>query len=139
MITLTFDGGAAPNPGKGYGSYRAVSNTNPPFEVSGSRIQFGEHLTNNQAEYMALRAGLERVVRTLSNGFYGDQFPKASECRLLIYGDSRLVIKQVAGKYKIKVPHLKELREQVMGYLACFKSWQAHWHGRSKSVSLFGH
>ncbi len=56
--------------------------------------------TNNQAEYRAIIAALE----------------KASELGVRhadIYSDSELVVKQINGKYRVKKPALKPLHQQV--------------------------
>src|SRR3954447_18064662 len=86
--TLTFDGGADPNPGKAYGSYHI--RTRAGRERLESRIQFGDNMTNNQAEYSALLYGLRDLVRTI------EKAGKPPENYAVdIYGDSTLVIKQL--------------------------------------------
>lgn len=141
-ITLTFDGGAGPtNPGKGYGSFLAQG-TGPDgsvFEVRGSRIQFGEPLTSNQAEWMSLINGLKHALVALRGEHYGAKFPKPESCRLIIRGDSKLVIQQVKKRWKCKVAHLKELQAKADWLLTQFGAFEAHWHPREKSVELFGH
>ena len=57
-------------------------------------------MTNNQAEYHALIEGLKAVK---------DWKPD----RLEILLDSKLIVEQVNGKYKIKDPQLQELHAQV--------------------------
>ncbi len=63
--------------------------------------------TNNVAEYQALLAGVEAAR----------PFPAR---RLLVYGDSALVIQQLRGRWKVKAPHLVPLvrsaREALRGY-----------------------
>jgi ribonuclease HI len=66
--------------------------------------------TNNQAEYRALLEGL-KAVRAWN--------PDRLEMRL----DSKLVVEQVKGVYKVKEPQLKELHEQVKSLLAEFGDW----------------
>lgn len=56
--------------------------------------------TNNIAEYRALIRGLELVAKFN---------PNVVVCHL----DSELVVKQVKGEYKVKMPHLVPLVDQV--------------------------
>ena len=67
--------------------------------------------TNNQAEYLALIDGL-KAVRAWK--------PDRLEIRL----DSKLVVEQVKGLYRVKEPQLKELHERVRGLLGEFGDWE---------------
>lgn len=137
-ITLTFDGGAAPNPGKGYGSYLVEGDAG--FKLEGSRVQFGEPLTSNQAEWLSLISALKRTLVALKGDHYGTSLDTTPfGCRLLICSDSRLVLWQLTRRYKCKVAHLLELRQKADDLLAEFGGWQTQWHPREKSVALFGH
>lgn len=59
--------------------------------------------TNNQAEYKALICGLKHC-----RDFSSEQI----QC----FSDSRLVIEQVRGKWRVKKKHLKELCTKVKGF-----------------------
>ena len=61
-------------------------------------------MTNNQAEYSALIEGLKTAREWKPD-------------RLEIYLDSKLVVEQVKGQYKIKEPELQRLHAQVMRLL----------------------
>jgi ribonuclease HI len=63
--------------------------------------------TNNQAEYQALIDGLKAVM---------DWKPD----RLEVYLDSKLVVEQVNGKWRVKEPELKELHKQATELLKQF-------------------
>ena len=63
--------------------------------------------TNNQAEYQALIDGLKAVI-----GWKPD--------RLEVYLDSKLVVEQVNGRWKVKEPELKELHRQATELLRPF-------------------
>ncbi|MDQ6720412.1 MAG: ribonuclease HI family protein [Candidatus Dormibacteraeota bacterium] len=63
--------------------------------------------TNNEAEYQALIDGLKAVA---------DWKPD----RLEVYLDSKLVVEQLAGKYKVKKPHLERLHRQAAEFLKQF-------------------
>jgi len=56
--------------------------------------------TNNQAEYIAIIAALERAIRL-----------GASEVKVSM--DSQLVVRQISGEYRVKKPALKLLYQQV--------------------------
>ena len=60
--------------------------------------------TNNVAEYEALIHGLEIFSQI-----------EVECCKLHIYGDSKLVINQVFGKWKVNLPHLKLLNNVAEG------------------------
>ena len=63
--------------------------------------------TNNQAEYQALIDGLKAVM---------DWKPD----RLEVYLDSKLVVEQVNGKWRVKEPDLKDLHKQATELLKQF-------------------
>lgn len=130
--TLTFDGGADPNPGRGYGSY--LLRTRAGRERLQSRIQFGDNLTNNQTEYMALLFGLRDLIETIEKA--GKQPEKYT---VDIWGDSSLVIKQLKGEWQVKDAKMRPLFEQTGQALRRFKKARLNWHDRSNSVRLLGH
>lgn len=63
--------------------------------------------TNNEAEYQALIDGLKAVAEWNPD-------------RLEIYLDSKLVVEQVSGAYRVKKPELKPLYQQVKVLLGGF-------------------
>lgn len=103
-VTLYTDGGARGNPG--------------PAGIGGVILQGGEVLeefsafigeaTNNQAEYSALLAGLDRAR-------------KYSETTVRAVLDSELVVKQLNGEYKVKSQQLQKLFHQVRSLERHFK------------------
>lgn len=129
---LTFDGGADPNPGRGYGSYHL--RTRAGRERLESRIQFGDNITNNQAEYLALLHGLRDLLETIERA--GKQ---PANYTVDIYGDSQLVIKQLRGEYKVKDEKMLPLYRDVSAALRRFKQTRVNWHDRFNSVKLLGH
>ena len=129
---LTFDGGADPNPGKAYGSYHLK--TRAGRERLESRIQFGNQMTNNQAEYLALLHGLRDLVATIEKaGKRPDQYT------VDIWGDSSLVIKQLRGEWQVKDAKMRPLYDETLQNLRRFKKTRLNWHDRSNSVRLLGH
>ncbi len=77
-------------------------------DEEGTRLRtfhrFIGHATNNQAEYHALIDGLKAIA---------DWKPD----HLDVYLDSKLVVEQVNGKWRVKEPELKELHRQVVELL----------------------
>lgn len=55
--------------------------------------------TNNQAEYIALVAGV----------FFAREFMKPND-KLAVYADSQLVVRQMSGQYRVKDTELKKLQ-----------------------------
>jgi len=67
--------------------------------------------TNNASEYKALIFALEKVKRL-------------NPSRLKIHSDSKIVVNQVKGMYKVKNPVLIELYWEAFNLLKNFKSWE---------------
>ncbi len=61
-IAIIFDGGSKGNPGYGYGSY-ALRWPGQAQQIV--QLQFGDNVTNNEAEYDTLLAALEAVLKRL--------------------------------------------------------------------------
>ncbi len=105
MITINFDGLCYPrNPGgvAAYG-YLVYRDGKPIWRGFGS-VGEGKGMTNNVAEYEALMAAAQWLV------------DEEIDEKILIKGDSELVIKQMNGQYKVSsatskkyVPEIKRL------------------------------
>ncbi len=126
-IEVMFDGGADPNPGQGYGSYRLIVNGSAR---SIKRVTFPGRITNNEAEYNTLIAALEDI-----HAHSRDLNRTAVE----IKGDSSLVINQINGTWKAKDPRMAALRNRALLLLNPLGRWSATWHDRSNSVRVLGH
>ncbi|MEH0544003.1 bifunctional RNase H/acid phosphatase [Streptomyces sp. B21-105] len=93
------DGGSRGNPGPaGYGSVVIDATTG---ETLAERAEFIGVATNNVAEYRGLLAGL-RAARELD--------PSA---RVRVRMDSKLVVEQMSGRWKIKHPDMKPLAAEA--------------------------
>lgn len=131
--TLIFDGGSLGNPGRGYGSYRVKRNGDGKQKVR--RLEFGDHVTNNVAEYRALIAGLEDVAAMVKDAGKG-----TGDYSVQVLGDSKLVVEQVAGRWKVRAAGLKQLRDRAAALLASFgRESGIQWQPRSASVRALGH
>jgi ribonuclease HI len=130
-IQIIFDGGSRGNPGQGYGSYALRWPGSPEQKI---RLQFGNQVTNNEAEYDTLIAALEGVIKRLR-----DSGADPATARLDVRGDSLLVINQVLGKWQAKEERLQVRRDRIRQLLKAFGGWQLHHHGRANSVEVLGH
>jgi len=127
--SLVFDGGSLGNPGRGYGSYQIVDAGGAV--VAQERLEFGDRITNNGAEFRTLIAALEHLLRL------GDD--DARRGTLAVRGDSQLVIHGITGQWKIKHADLKPLRDRAVALLSEFGARDIAWHGRDESVRALGH
>lgn len=98
-LIIEADGGSRGNPGLA-GSGACVINADTG-EVLLEISRFIGIATNNVAEYLALIAGLEGA------------FGLNPEARVLVRMDSKLVIEQMAGRWKIKHPDMLQLGARV--------------------------
>jgi len=106
IITYT-DGGSRGNPGPGaIGVVILDGKTNEKLFEWG---KFIGHVTNNQAEYSALIAALEKAVEM-----------KVNEVKCLL--DSELVVKQLNKEYRVKDPNISELYQRVVILTKSFKN-----------------
>ena len=103
-ITLQFDGGSRGNPGPaGIGVVLTTDDGTPIFTLG----RFIGRCTNNVAEYTALITGLEEAQ-------------KLGVKRLVIRGDSELIIKQMKGEYRVKHPDMKVLFDKAKALITRF-------------------
>ena len=98
--TLNFDGSARPNPGHAGWGFVLVDDYGT--EIARESGFLGYHNTNNQAEWEGLIQGMEAATR------HGIR-------RLLVKGDSELVIKQMEGEMRVHNPQLKLLHNRAKG------------------------
>src|SRR5215207_11571468 len=92
-ITIRFDGGSRGNPGPaGIGVVLSAKDDTPLVTLG----RFIGRATNNVAEYKALITGLEKAKELGAK-------------KLIIRGDSELIIKQMKGEYRVKHPDMKAL------------------------------
>lgn len=108
QFTLYADGGARGNPGPA-GSGAVV------FDTTGKRVvEVADYIgetTNNVAEYEAVLRGLRALRAAFPEGYF-------TQMSLLIRMDSKLVIEQLKGNYKVKHPNLVPRYLEVKNELA---------------------
>lgn len=103
---LQFDGGAVPNPGEGCGA-AVIFSPEPRVSVFKGGTYL-EKATNNQAEYIGLLFGLQTAV-------------KMGITRIIIEGDSQLVVFQVSRKWNVNNEHLKMYHTNIQTLLSNFE------------------
>jgi ribonuclease HI len=106
-VVVNVDGGSRGNPGPA--AIAAVA-TDPSGEVLAERAETIGRATNNVAEYRALLLGAE-LARELG----ADQVE--------FVGDSKLIVEQVRGNWKIKQEHLRPLRAEAVRALEGLPKW----------------
>ncbi len=107
-LILMTDGAARGNPGEaGIG----VVLQTPDGEIVYRFYQYIGIQTNNVAEYIALKTGLQHALQ---------HHPKELEIRL----DSELVVKQIRGEYKTKNARLREIQEEIFRMLERIPKWE---------------
>ena len=101
-VVLYFDGCSKGNPGQS-GCGAIIKMNNVPIW---SNSEYLSITTNNVAEYKGLILGLKECS-------------KSKYSKIIVKGDSSLVIHQMTGKYKIKAQHLillnNEAKELIKG------------------------
>ncbi|HPS76812.1 MAG TPA: ribonuclease HI family protein [Thermoanaerobaculaceae bacterium] len=101
--TASVDGGSRGNPGEaGCGFVLEMG------EVVEEHFVYLGRTTNNVAEYAGLLGAMERAL-------------ELGVEELVVKADSELLVKQLAGVYKVKAPHLQPLWAQAKRHSARFK------------------
>ena len=117
-ITLEFDGGSRGNPGPaGVGIVLRAEDKTPIVTLG----RFIGRCTNNVAEYRALITGLEEAKK------FGAK-------KLIIRGDSELIIRQMTGQYRVKHPDLQPLHAKAQDLLHAFDSAKIEHNLRHKNT-----
>lgn len=117
-LTLQFDGGSRGNPGPaGIGIVLYSEDHTPIFTLG----RFIGRATNNVAEYKALITGLDEAL-------------KLGAKRILVLGDSELIIKQMKGQYRVKSPDLQPLFEEAQHLIRQFQQAKLDHNYREKNA-----
>jgi ribonuclease HI len=85
---------------------------------------FSDNATNNVAEYRGFIKALEWLLE--KNNYKNNQ-------KIIIIGDSQLVISQINGKYKVRAVKIIPLYQKVKSLLSKFKDIKIEWIPRDKN------
>src|SRR3954469_1170770 len=117
-VTLEFDGGSRGNPGPaGIGVVVRAADGTPVVTLG----RFIGRATNNAAEYRALITAMDEALRLGAK-------------RIVIRGDSELVVRQMLGQYRVKHPDLKPLYEEAQDLFAQFDEARIEHNLRHKNA-----
>ena len=117
VLTLQFDGGSRGNPGPaGIGVVVAAADGTTLVTLG----RFIGRATNNVAEYRALITSMEEAL-------------KLGAKRVVIRGDSELIIKQMKGEYRVKNPDMKVLYDQARAVIGKFEQAKIEHNLRHKN------
>jgi len=117
-VVIEADGGSRGNPGPaGYGA--VVLSADRSTVLAESKQAIGR-ATNNVAEYRGLIAGLDEAVKLGATG-------------AAVFMDSKLVVEQMSGRWKVKHPDLVELHAQARRLASRFNRISYQWIPRARN------
>jgi len=112
MTNVYFDGASRGNPGKGaWGFY---------IDDKSFGAAVLDHCTNNQAEYLGALEALKYCVKNDIKS-------------VVLHGDSKLVINQLNGVWKVKNEVLQEIFIKCKKLISKLESFKAVWIPRSEN------
>ena len=118
-VVVEADGGSRGNPGPaGFG---CVVFSADRATVLAEHKQFIGQTTNNVAEYRGLIAGLEEARRLGAD-------------EVAVSMDSKLVVEQMSGRWKVKHPGLAELHQQARALASTFDGVTFDWIPRERNA-----
>lgn len=132
ILTIYCDGGAIPNPGQGYGSYKVIDQTGRSRSVE--RHSFQGTMTNNEAEWHILLKVLSDIHERLKKNNISSRI-----VTLEIKSDSQLVVNMVSGLWSGSDPRMLSLCNQVKAQLSLFQAFSITHVKRDVMVDIFGH
>ncbi len=116
-LTIFTDGAARGNPGPA--AIGCVIKDEQGNAVAGISRCLGT-TTNNQAEYRAIIAALEKGISLGAR-------------QVVLYSDSELVVKQINGRYKIKHAALRPLYSEVVRLAGALESFKISYIPRERN------
>ncbi len=117
-IVIYTDGGARGNPGPAAAGFVIYVDGNA---IEGKKY-LGERQTNNWAEYEAVSLALEKAVESGLSGR-----------NVTVRMDSKLVVEQISGNWKIKEITLKPQAAKAHVLLKEFKTWRFEYVPREQN------
>jgi ribonuclease HI len=122
-VRVHFDGACEPPKGGGLATYGfTIEGPELEHEEFGLAVPPGsERATNNVAEYVGAIRALEFLV---SVGYRGP---------VLVFGDSQLVVRQLAGEYEVRADHLRPYFEHLKALVDRLGEVQFAWVPREEN------
>jgi ribonuclease HI len=117
-LTLEFDGGSRGNPG--FAGIGVVIRAEDGQELVTLGRPIGR-ATNNVAEYRALIVALQKAL-------------ELGATKIIVRGDSELIIKQMRGEYRVKHPDLRPLHDEAKGLYHRFREARLEHNLRHKNA-----
>lgn len=108
-LQIFTDGGSRGNPGPAGAGVVIKRKSGEEFKIVGEYKKFLGTATNNQAEYEAAILALEKAH-------------ELGGTELMFYADSKLLVEQLKGNYRVKNPGLAKLFVRVHNLRLNFKS-----------------
>ncbi len=105
-IKIYTDGASRNNPGESASGYLIINNNEEILECFYNGIK-----TNNEAEYIAVILAMKKLISL-----------KEEKNNLVFFSDSKLMVNQLCGRYKIKKPELIKLNETALSLSKKFQS-----------------
>jgi ribonuclease HI len=121
-IVAYFDGAATPNPGGMTVKFCVFDQHGNLLDKAVTPVGLG---SNNLAEYLSLIALLNCLE-------------KIGADEVTIRGDSRLIIEQVSGRWKVKEESFKPLCKKARGILEKYTGWKLQWCPREENLADWG-
>ncbi len=106
-LIIYTDGACRGNPGKASYGFTVSDGQGKLIYQEGKYIGI---TTNNVAEYTAVLESLKWIKENMENN-----------PGLEYYADSKLVVEQLSGRFKVKSPHLKLIIEKIRGLALGFE------------------
>ena len=128
MVKFWVDGsvlGKNPSPIGVYWSVYRSTNVHEGVVIERERSE--EYHTNNEAEWLALRAALN-YAHLHYEGW-----------RVRIYSDSMLIVKQFSGKWRSRIFRLHKLLHECRRLAEGFKECKVEWRPREEMLERLGH
>jgi ribonuclease HI len=108
MLQIYTDGASRGNPGESASGYRFIDASR---KLLHQRVVYNGVCTNNVAEYKA-------IISALKDAF------KMGYKEIVLHSDSKLVVNQICGSYKIKDSKMKKLNGEAAALLSGFGKWE---------------
>ena len=117
LVAFT-DGACEPNPGHGAAAYILRDSAGGQLEARG--FYLGDNTTNNVAEFEGVARAAEAAARHHAT-------------RLTIYSDSRMIVMQLQGRWRVKAEHLQDYYGRALDALGKLPRWSISWIPREQN------